>query len=128
IFFGFNLTFFPQFMLGYMGMTRRYATYVEEFQMLNVLSTAGSSILGAGYIIPFFYLLASLRRPPDAGANPWLATGLEWSTPSPPPAHNFIDHPVVDRGPYAYDAPEAQRLWADERRRLRLQREETSRG
>src|SRR5690606_33682936 len=114
IFLGFNLTFFPQYLLGYMGMNRRYATYVEEFQMLNVLSTPGSTILGAGYIIPFIYLLASLRRPADAGHNPWLATGLEWSVPSPPPKHNFIEHPVVDRGPYRYDAPEARAAWAEE--------------
>jgi cytochrome c oxidase subunit 1 len=102
LFFGFNLTFFPQFILGYLGMPRRYASYPEEFQVLHVLSTAGSSILGAGYLLPLLYLLSSLRRPADAGPNPWGATGLEWQTSSPPPTHNFLTTPTVVRGPYDY--------------------------
>jgi len=103
IFLGFNLTFFPQFLLGYAGMPRRYATYAPGFQVLNVLSTAGASILGAGYLLPFAYLLASLRRPASAGPNPWRATGLEWQTASPPPKSNFAVTPTVSHGPYAYD-------------------------
>lgn len=102
IFIGFNLTFFPQFILGYLGMNRRYATYAPEFQFLNVLSTAGASILGLGYIIPLVYLLWSLRHGADAGPNPWNATGLEWRTSSPPPTHNFHEIPVVTEAPYNY--------------------------
>src|SRR5207248_735361 len=64
IFIGFNLTFFPQFLLGYLGMPRRYSAYPPEFQVLNVLSTAGASILGVAYILPLIYLLRSLRRGP----------------------------------------------------------------
>jgi cytochrome c oxidase subunit I len=103
LFFGFNLTFFPQFILGYAGMLRRLAAYGPQFQVLNVLSTAGATILGVGYIVPLIYLGWSLRRPPDAGPNPWLATGLEWQTSSPPPVHNFHAQPVVTDPPYAYD-------------------------
>ena len=77
VFLGFNLTFFPQFVLGYMGMPRRYAAYPEEFQMLNIVSTAGATILGVGYILPLVYLLWSWKYGKEAGSNPWRATGLE---------------------------------------------------
>jgi len=111
IFFGFNLTFLPQFVLGYEGMPRRYASYDPSFQMLNVLSTAGASILGLGYLLPFTYLLGSLRRRPYAVANPWKASGLEWQTPSPPPKQNFGVAPIVVREPYGYDpADPAERV------------------
>jgi cytochrome c oxidase subunit I len=110
LFIGFVLTFFPQFILGYEGMTRRYATYAPEFQMLNVLSTAGASILGWGYLLPFFYLLWSLKNGKIAGPNPWRATGLEWQTTSPPPEFNFDVMPVVTHGPYAY-SPEGDELY-----------------
>src|SRR5207244_3494431 len=102
IFVGFNLTFFPQFILGYLGMPRRYHAYPDEFQVLNVLSSAGASILGVGYLIPFVYLLWSLRYGKAAGRNPWGATGLEWQTPSPPPVDNFETQPVVEGEPYDY--------------------------
>ena len=103
IFVGFNLTFFPQFILGYLGMPRRYAVYPPEFQTLNVISTAGASILGLGYIIPLIYFAWSVRYGPVAGNNPWKATGLEWTTSSPPPTHNFEETPVVTEEPYGYD-------------------------
>ena len=102
VFIGFNLTFFPQFILGYLGMPRRYHVYPEEFQVLNVMSTAGASILGIGYLLPFCYLLWSLRYAPYASANPWHASGLEWTTPSPPPTENFTETPVVTEDPYTY--------------------------
>ena len=103
IFVGFNLTFFPQFILGYLGMPRRYAVYPAEYHTLNVVSTAGASILGLGYVIPLIYLIWSMRYGPEAGPNPWHATGLEWTTASPPPTHNFEETPVVTEEPYAYD-------------------------
>ncbi len=105
IFIGFNLTFFPQFVLGYMGMPRRYAAYPEEFQVLNVLSTAGASILGFGYLIPMGYFLWSLWWGKVAGDNPWRATGLEWKTASPPPVENFHETPIVDEEAYEYTPP-----------------------
>jgi cytochrome c oxidase subunit 1 len=102
IFIGFNLTFFPQFIAGYLGMPRRYHAYPEEFQVLNVMSTAGASILGVGYLIPLVYFFWSMRYGQDAVDNPWGATGLEWETPSPPPTENFPETPVVTGKPYDY--------------------------
>ena len=94
-FVGFNLTFFPQFILGYLGMPRRYATYPPEFQVLHVLSTAGASILAIGMAITICYLLWSLKKGKRAPANPWGMTGLEWMTTSPPPTENFYETPIV---------------------------------
>jgi cytochrome c oxidase subunit 1 len=102
VFLGFNLTFFPQFVLGYLGMPRRYHAYPPEFQILNVMSTAGASILGVGYLMPLIYLIWSMRYGPAAPSNPWAATGLEWQTPSPPPTENFENVPVVTEEAYAY--------------------------
>lgn len=105
--FGFLLTFLPQFVLGYQGLPRRVASYPQEFQLLQGLSSAGAVALALGYVLPGVYLLASLRRGRPAGANPWGATGLEWETNSPPPAENFVVLPVVASEPYDYtDVPE----------------------
>ncbi|MGC1387819.1 MAG: cytochrome c oxidase subunit I [Steroidobacteraceae bacterium] len=106
-FIGFNLTFFPQFILGYLGMPRRYPVYPPEFQVWNVLSSAGSSLLVFGYILPLVYLLWSLRYGERAPANPWGAKGLEWETASPPPAENFHSTPLVSEEAYAYARTEA---------------------
>ncbi|GIV79314.1 cytochrome c oxidase subunit I [Litorilinea aerophila] len=103
IFVGFNLTFFPQFILGYEGMPRRYYEYAPYYQVLNVMSTAGASILAVGYILPLLYLFWSMRNGAIAGANPWRATGLEWQIPSPPPPHNFEAPVVVTAPPYQYN-------------------------
>ena len=103
VFLGFNLTFFPQFILGYLGMPRRYHVYPEEFQVLNVMSSAGASVLGVGYIIPMIYLIWSMRYGKRAGSNPWGSTGLEWQTPSPPPTENFEKTPVVTGEVYDYE-------------------------
>jgi cytochrome c oxidase subunit 1 len=103
VFIGFNLTFFPQFILGYMGMPRRYWQYPPEFQVLNVFSTAGSTILAVGYLLPMIYLLWSLRYGKIAGDNPWGAAGLEWKTASPPPTFNFDETPEVTWEAYNYD-------------------------
>ncbi|MGA8808934.1 MAG: cbb3-type cytochrome c oxidase subunit I, partial [Thermoanaerobaculia bacterium] len=104
IFAGFNLTFFPQFVLGYLGMPRRYHAYAPEFQVLNVMSTAGASVLAAGYVLPLIYLLWSLWYGRPAGPNPWGAVGLEWATSSPPPMENFHETPVVTWDAYDYPA------------------------
>ena len=103
IFLGFNLTFFPQFLLGYQGMPRRYHEYDPTYQVLNVMSTAGASILAVGLVLPLLYLLWSTRFGAIAGDNPWGATGLEWQTSSPPPTNNFDELPVVNHPPYQYE-------------------------
>jgi cytochrome c oxidase subunit 1 len=107
IFVGFNLTFFPQFILGYLGMPRRYYAYPEEFQVLNVMSSAGASVLGLGYLLPAFYLTWSVFRGAPAPANPWKAKGLEWTIQSPPILENFETTPVVTEEAYAYDPADA---------------------
>ncbi|MGA2776867.1 MAG: cytochrome c oxidase subunit I [Steroidobacteraceae bacterium] len=101
-FIGFNLTFFPQFILGYLGMPRRYPEYPPEFQVWNVLSSAGSSLLVFGYVLPLAYLLWSVKYGAKAPANPWGAKGLEWQTESPPPTLNFHKTPIVTEEAYAY--------------------------
>ena len=100
LFIGFNITFFPQFILGYLGMPRRYHAYPPEFQVLNVLSTAGASILAIGYLLPAMYLPWSLKYGKVAGSNPWRAAGLEWQVQSPPLTENFLEKPTVTE---AYD-------------------------
>ena len=106
IFLGFNLTFFPQFILGFLGMPRRYHNYdfAPQWQAYNVLSSAGASILGVAYVLPLIYLPWSLRFGKRASANPWHATTLEWTVPSPPPTHNFDVLPVVTEEAYDFTA------------------------
>jgi cytochrome c oxidase subunit 1 len=108
LFLGFNLTFFPQFILGYLGMPRRYHEYPPEFQVWNVLSSAGASILAVGYLLPLVYLIWSLRYGEVAGPNPWKATGLEWQTTSPPIKDNFQQPLVVTKEPYQYSPDDPQ--------------------
>ena len=108
VFMGFHLTFFPQFILGYLGMPRRYHAYPDEFQVLNVLSTAGATVLAVGYMIPVVYLLWSLRFGKAAGPNPWGAKGLEWQIPSPPTTYNFDEPVVVTEEAYDYAGKEAE--------------------
>jgi len=108
VFVGFNVTFFPQFIMGAQGMPRRYYDYLPEFQSMHQLSTYGSWVLSAGLFLILGYLVASLFSKKRAPANPWGALTLEWThTTSPPHPHNFESTPVVTRGPYDYHlAPE----------------------
>jgi cytochrome c oxidase subunit 1 len=107
IFIGFNLTFFPQFVAGYAGMPRRYHSYADAYQVWNVLSTAGASILAVGFTMPLLYLAWSLKYGPVAGDNPWGAVGLEWNTTSPPPTENFTTQPIVTWDAYEFQTPVA---------------------
>jgi cytochrome c oxidase subunit 1 len=106
MFVGFNLTFFPQFLLGYLGMPRRYFAYPQHFEALNLLSSAGGTVLAVGYLLPLGYLAWSLLYGERAPANPWGATGLEWTTSSPPPRENFAVTPIVTQAPYQYERAE----------------------
>ncbi|MBA3242668.1 MAG: cytochrome c oxidase subunit I [Acidobacteria bacterium] len=113
IFVGFNLTFFPQFLLGYMGMPRRYHVYPVDapvWQVLHVMSTAGASVLGFGMLIPGIYFIWSMRYGRFAPANPWPATGLEWRTSSPPPTENFVQTPVVTWEAYEFRPVEEMKV------------------
>lgn len=108
IFVGFNATFFPQFILGYLGMPRRYFMYPDEYQFLNMLSTGGAFLLGVGFLLPICYFLWSLFAGERAPANPWDAKGLEWQISSPPIPHNYIETPIVTEEAYAYRPSGAQ--------------------
>lgn len=109
-FVGFNLTFFPQFVVGYLGMPRRYHFYPDEFQVFNVLSTAGATVLALGYILPGIYLTWSLFFGEKASANPWGAKGLEWeAADSPPVTENFDTPPVVTGDVYDYAEKHTQK-------------------
>jgi cytochrome c oxidase subunit 1 len=99
---GFAFTFTPQFLLGNAGMPRRYFSYPAEFQWLNIMSTAGASILGLGMAVTLGYLGYALFRGPRAGDNPWRSRGFEWRTPTPPPVHNFAGTPDLEPGAYDY--------------------------
>jgi cytochrome c oxidase subunit 1 len=99
---GFNVTFFPQFILGLQGMPRRYATYVPQFTFLNQVSTVGSWLIAAGFFYTAWYLGKAMIYGEKAPANPWQSTTLEWQTPSPPPHENFIETPVVHHWAYEY--------------------------
>ncbi len=103
VFLGFNLTFFPQFIVGYLGMPRRYHAYVPEFQVWHILSSAGASLLAIGFILPVVYLAWSLKYGEPAGDNPWKAAGLEWETSSPPPPENFTYQPIIDHDAYEFE-------------------------
>lgn len=105
VFIGFNLTFFPQFIVGWMGMPRRYHYYyfAPEFQVYHIMSTLGATVLALSFAVPAFYLLKSLSSGPRAAANPWDAHGLEWTTSSPPPSTNFLETPVVLDEVYDFD-------------------------
>ena len=106
MFFGFNFTFFPQFILGYLGMPRRYHSYPPEFQPLNVMSSSGAVVLAAAYLMPLVYLTWSCFYGKVSPADPWRAKGLEWRTSSPPPKRNFLHTPIVTDEPYDYHGPE----------------------
>ncbi|HEU4653982.1 MAG TPA: cbb3-type cytochrome c oxidase subunit I, partial [Steroidobacteraceae bacterium] len=106
IFIGFNLTFFPQYLLGAMGMPRRYHEYAPEFQVLNQFSSTGAVVLAVGYLLPLVYLTWAMLKGKPAPANPWNATGLEWQTPSPPPKENFEETPRIIHEPYRYSPSE----------------------
>ncbi len=107
IFVGFNLTFFPQFLLGTRGMPRRYYDYSglldshPEFALLNLLSTIGAYTTAVGLVAAAICLLHSLWRGRPAPANPWGGGSMEWQCPSPPPHDNFPKTPPV-RDPYDF--------------------------
>ena len=102
IFIGFNVTFFPQFILGAMGMPRRYFDYIPAYESLNKISTVGSWLIATGFLISLYAFIKALTSGPKAPSNPWGAKTLEWQTTSPPPTFNFDQKPTVTGGPYDY--------------------------
>ena len=107
IFVGFNLTFFPQLILGSQGMPRRYFDYIDAYHGLHMASTIGSWVLALGLFTVLGCFVHSLRSGKKAPSNPWGAATLEWTnSTSPPSPHNFVSAPVVTHGPYDFDAIE----------------------
>ncbi len=102
IFIGFNVTFFPQFLLGGKGMARRYPEYIEAFESLNRISTVGAWMIALGFLVLLGVFIQSILGGQKAGKNPWGAKTLEWTTETPPPHENFDEIPVVTAGPYEY--------------------------
>ena len=102
IFIGFNVTFFPQFILGAMGMPRRYFNYIPAYEPLNRISTMGSWMIALGFLIALYTIISGLINGEKAPKNPWGSKTLEWEAESPPIAHNFEHEPSVNAGPYEY--------------------------
>ncbi|MBS1704256.1 MAG: cbb3-type cytochrome c oxidase subunit I [Armatimonadetes bacterium] len=120
VFIGFNVTFFPQFIVGYLGMPRRYHYYYlnPDFQIWNIASSFGSTVLALGFLLPVIYLTKSLKSGAPAGPNPWGATGLEWEVESPPTKHNFHEIPVVTGLVYDYNSEADEAAWEEEEREM----------
>ncbi|MGE4130935.1 MAG: cytochrome c oxidase subunit I [Bdellovibrionales bacterium] len=102
IFVGFNVTFFPQFILGAMGMPRRYFDYIKPYESLNSISSIGAWTIGLGFLIGLGVIIHAWLAGEKCGPNPWNSKTLEWQTESPPPHENFHVQPVVSAGPYEY--------------------------
>ncbi|MDH7604656.1 MAG: cytochrome c oxidase subunit I [Melioribacter sp.] len=101
-FVGFNMLYFTKFIMGYMGMPRRYYDYLPQFAGLQEISTIGSWILASSIFFMFGYLIYALFKGPKASANPWGGVTLEWQIPSPPPVENFKEIPVITHEPYDF--------------------------
>ena len=101
-FVGFNLLYFPQFILGFQGMPRRYFDYLPQFQTGQIISTVGGFILITGLILMVYNLVQGARHGEIAPANPWHGSTLEWQIPSPPSLENFDEAPVIKKNPYDY--------------------------
>lgn len=101
-FIGFNMLYFPKFIMGYMGMPRRYYDYLPQFTTLQEISTIGSWILVGTIFFIFGYLFHALRKGKKATSNPWGGVTLEWHIPSPPPLENFEKIPTITHEPYDF--------------------------
>ncbi len=99
---GFNLLYFPLFIIGLQGMPRRYYDYLPEYTMGHQISTVGSWVLALGLIIMFVNLYIGMKKGKKIGRNPWGGATFEWFTPSPPPLLNFDSEPDTSKGPYSY--------------------------
>jgi cytochrome c oxidase subunit 1 len=114
----FFLTFFPMNLIGMLGMPRRVAVYLPEFQGTNRIISFAAFTLGISTFIVLVNMVVSLRKGKIAGANPWRALTLEWATTSPPPPTNFIDDPVPFPDPYGYGSAGSQEYLDDIDRRF----------
>lgn len=107
LFVGFNVLYFTMLVMGWMGMPRRYYSYLPQYQTPHIIATVGSWIMVLGMILMFANLARSLRTGGVAPVNPWGGKTLEWTIPSPPPAEDFEEIPVIDYGPREFFKPQA---------------------
>jgi cytochrome c oxidase subunit I len=105
---GFFFTFFPQHIVGMLGMPRRVAVYAPEFQTWNIIISIAAFVLGISTLVLLYNIVTSLASGKRVGANPWRALTLEWTTTSPPPVHNFEGDPIPFNDPYGYGTEAAQ--------------------
>ncbi|MFZ4741014.1 MAG: cytochrome c oxidase subunit I [Bacteroidales bacterium] len=103
LFIGFNLLYFPQFIIGIQGMPRRYFDYLPRFQWAQIVSTVGGVILVSAVILMIYNLIMGVRKGAKAPANPWHGSTLEWQIDSPPSLENFESAPIVKENPYDYN-------------------------
>ncbi len=114
-FIGFNILYFPMFIMGWLGMPRRSYHYLPMFQPYHIISTVGSWILVTGLIIMFYNLLKGVRKGEIVTAkNIWGGETLEWTVDTPPTQENFETVPVVTEGPYEYKMNEEPELEREE--------------
>jgi cytochrome c oxidase subunit 1 len=99
---GFMFHYVPMFVLGMMGMPRRYYDYLPQFSQGNGLAALGGLLLFSGIMLMLINLILSFKKREVAAPDPWGGVTLEWSIPSPPPVHNFIDKPTIKDYPYDF--------------------------
>ena len=97
MFIGFNVTFQPMMILGFNGMPRRIYTYPSGlgWDLWNMVATLGAFMIAFSVLIFVINVIKSLSSGEKATADPWDARTLEWSLPTPIPAYNFAEIPVV---------------------------------
>jgi len=103
LFIGFQLLYFPQFILGIEGVPRRYFTYLPQYQPGEVISGIGGYMLAVGLLMMIYNLVKAAHKGEIAPANPWNGITLEWQIPSPPPHENFDSIPIITKDPYEYE-------------------------
>jgi len=102
-FVGFNVLYFPLFIIGVQGMPRRYFDYLPQFQMGHLISTIGAFILLTGIFLMIYNIMRTKKHGTPAGMNPWGGVTLEWTIPSPPPVENFEEIPTITKPPYTFE-------------------------
>ncbi len=116
-FVGFNLFYFPMLIMGWEGMPRRYYDYLPQYSTLQAVASVGAFIMAAGIVLMVVNLVRGSLKGPASGPNPWGGRTLEWTIPSPPPAENFDEMPLITKGPYDFGSREKNEKRAKPKRK-----------